>query len=157
MLLHHLFGAQLRRLGHRNFIIKPWRGHHPGLTFLHRTNGTIHHVSHGVDHPNPEPGCPIRRDFHSFLRNEFRLRGHDHSPGTALRQFIPCPLLPIRVFDSRNHQLFHNSLDEGRFSRPYRPHHTNIDIATGPGRNILINIFHSQPPYPAGEWLRPVS
>ena len=145
MILHHLFGTQLRRLGHGNLMVIPGGGHHPGRPVLRGPHGPGHHIAHGVDHPHPELCRPVGGDFHR-LRHEFRLRGHNGLTGAALGQLIPGPLLPVRVGDVGNHQLLHHPLDEGGLPRPDRAHHAHINISAGSGCNLLINgFFHRHP------------
>ena len=144
MLLHHLFCPQLRRFRHGDLPVVPGRSDHPGNTVFLGAHRAVHHIAHGIDHPDPEPGRAVRRDLHRFLRHKFRFRSHDGPAGAALGQLIPGPLRPVRVLDIGDHQLLHDPLDEGGLSRPHRPHHTNIDIASGPGRQSFINVFHSR-------------
>ena len=88
----------------------------------------------------------VRSYLHSLFRHEFWFTGHNGFAGTALRQFISCPFRTIRILDIRYDKLFHNALDEGRFSRSHRANHTNINIAAGSGSDVGVKIFHSQPP-----------
>ena len=146
VLLHDLFGAQLSGLGHGDFIVKPGGGDHPGHPILLGAHSPFHHVAHGVNHPNPQFGGAVRGDFHPVFRHELGLTGHNGFPGAALGQLIPGPFRFIGVIDVGNHQLFHNPLDEGGFSGTHRAYHANVDIASGSGGNIGVDVFHSQPP-----------
>ena len=146
VLLHHFFRPQLCRLGHGDFRIEPGGCHHSRLAVLLRPYRPRNHVAHGVDEPHPQPGGTVGRNFHRFLRNKFRLRGHNGPPGAALGQLIPGTLLAVGVGDSGDHQFFHNPLDQGGFSRTDRANYPHVNIAAGPGGDVRINLIHSQSP-----------
>ena len=146
MLLHDLLGAQLCRLGHGDLVVEPGGGDHPGHPLIVGTHCSLHHIAHRVNKPHLHPADAVGRDLRRLLGNKFRLRGHNDPAGTALGQFIPGPLLLIRVFNARDHQLLHDPFDQGGFSGAYRSHHADVDIPAGAQGHILINMLHSQPP-----------
>ena len=150
MALHDLFGAQLRRLGHGDLLVIPGGGDHPGLALLLRPHGPGDHVAHGVDHADAQAGHIVRGDLHRLLRHKLRLGGHNGLSGAALGKLISRPLRPEGVLEPGDHQCLHDPLDQGGFSRPHRPHHADIDVPAGPGGDLCVNTFHSQPPTPAG-------
>ena len=146
VLLHHLFGAQLCRLGHGNFPVIPGGCHHAGNAVFFRPHRTVYHVAHAVNHPHPQAGCTVRGDFHRLLRHKLRLGGHNGFAGTALGQLIPGALPAIWLLNGGNHQFLHDSLDQGGFSGSHRPNYTNIDIAAGSCGNFRIDFLHQEPP-----------
>ena len=147
VVFHHLSGTQFRSLCHGNGRFRPGGCHHSGNALLLRTYRTGDHIAYGVDHPHPHGGLALGRDLHSLFRHELRFAGHNGSAGTALGQFIPGSGLPVGICDGRDHQILHDPLDQRGFSGPHRTHHTDIYISAGSGGDVLVNSFHSQPPY----------
>ena len=58
-------------------------------------------------------------------------------------ELISCPLLPERVLHAGDHQFLHNPFNEGGLSRSYGSHHSNVNIAAGPGGDVCINPIHA--------------
>ncbi len=131
--------ADLRRLGHGNFVVVPGRCNHAWGIVLKLPDGPPDHVAHAVNQPHGKRRAVRKLHLGRFLGHKFRLRRHDRPSRTALRQFIPRPFLAVNVFDVGNDLGLHETLDEGGFPGPHRPHHTNVDIARRTGGDILID------------------
>ena len=144
--LHNLFGAKFGGVGHGDLMVEPRGGDHSWLPVLGGAGGTFHHVAHRVDHPDPQPGGAVGADLHRLLGYKFWFGSHDGLAAAALGQLVTGPFPAIRIFDAGNHQLLHDPLDEGGLSRPHGAHHADVNIAPGPGGNVLVDSFHSKPP-----------
>ena len=159
MLPDHLAGAGLGRLIKGDLLLKPGAFHHAGLFVLLVAHGSFYHIAHTVDEPGLEAAAALQLDGNSGLRNEFRLGGHDGAPRGGLGQFVPRPVLHRRAGELRQHQLLHEFFDEGTFAGTHRPHHTNVNIAAGAGRDVLVYAlgFHWIPPPPFTCWTVPAA
>ena len=82
----------------------------------------------------------FERDLHRLVGDELRLRRHHGLARRRLRHFILGALLVVFVLDIRNHERFHEFLDERRLSRSDRTHDADIDIPAGARRDVFINI-----------------
>ena len=150
VVLHDLFGAELRRLRHGQLLRGPGRGDHAGLAVLGVADRAGDHVAHGVDQAHAQRRLAVGADARGLVRNEFRLRGHDGPAGAGLRQLVGGAFALIDVFDVRQHELLHEALDECGFSRPHRADDADIDRAVHAPGDLLIDrsVFHSPPPLP---------
>ena len=141
-------GADLRRLGHGDLVVVPGGSDHPGGVVLHLADGSLHHVAHAVDKPHGAVS-PVRQlDLGGLLRDELGLGGHDGPAGAALGQLIPGPLLPVHVIDVGDHLGLHEPFDERGLPGAHGAHHTDINIPSGAGGDILIDTgIHSIPSF----------
>ena len=148
VLRDHLPGADFRRLGHGYLMVVPGGGDHPGSVVLKLADGPPDHVAHTVDEPHGEGRAIRQLHLGRLLWDKLGLRRHDGPAGAALGQFIPGPLLAVHVFNVGNDLGFHEALNEGGLSGPYRAHHADVDIPRRAGGDILIDgRIHSIPSF----------
>ena len=131
MFTDHLAGARLGGKIEGNLVVEPWALDHAGLVVFLVSHGPLHHVAHTVDEPHPALAAALQLQGHSRFRDEFRLGGHDGTACGRLRQLVPGTFPDCRRADGRQHQLLHETLDEGGFAAAHRAHHPNVDISAG--------------------------
>ena len=150
VVLHDLFGAELRRLRHGQLLRSPGRRAHARPAVLGVAARAGDHVAHGVAQAHAQRRLAVGADARGLVRNEFRLRGHDGPAGAGLRQLVGGALALVDIFDVRQHELLHEALDECGFSRPHRADDADIDRAVRAPGDLLIDrsVFHSPPPLP---------
>ena len=144
VVLHDLFGAKLRRLCHGKLLGGPGRRDHAGLAVLRVADRAGDHVAHRVDQPHLQCRFSVRADAGGLVRDEFRLRRHDRPARAGLRQLVGGAFALIDVFDVRQHELLHEALDKGGFSRPHRADDADIDRAVRAVRDLRVDrtLFH---------------
>ena len=140
MIFHDFFRSQFRCLCHGNLMREPGRRHHTRPTVFLHTDRARNHISDAVDHADRESGSPIRGDLNCILRYKLRFSRHNCFTGPALGKLILSTFPLVNIFNMRNNQRFHHSLDECRFSSTYRTDDADIDIPTSPRGYFLINI-----------------
>ena len=143
MFCYDLLRSHLSRHVERYFRVKPRCDHHSRGFILNVAYGTWDYVAHTVYHSHVEACSALQGDVHSFLRNEFRLGGHDSLACGGLGQFVNGTLLAVVAFNVRYNELLHELFYKGGFSRADRTYHAYIDIAPRPCGNVGVNIvFH---------------
>ena len=133
--------AGLGRQVKGHLVVKPGAFHQAGGVLFLMAEGTVHHVAHAVDKPCPEAAAAGKLDIDCLLRDELRLGGHDGAACGALGQFIVGAGTLGFVLDMRQQKQLGEALDKGAFACAHRPHHANINIAAGPARDILVDLF----------------
>ena len=130
--------AQLGSLRHGNGSVAPWCRDHARRVLLRLPECAVNEITDAVHQSNL--ACPIivQRNFCGFFRHKFRLRGHDGSAGTRLRQFILGAFASIHVVNTGQDQRFHKSLDKGGFSGSNRPDDADINGAAGTAADIFV-------------------
>ena len=112
-------------------MVEPWALDHAGPVVFLVSHGPLHHVAHTVDEPHPALAAALQLQGHGCFRDKFRLGGHDGTACGRLRQLVPGTFPGCRRADGRQHQLLHETLDEGGFTAAHRAHHPNVDISAG--------------------------
>ena len=138
MLGDYLIGSLLRRFGQRDLVIEPRRCHHALHAVLKLPGSALDHIANTVDEPHGKVGLLAQTDRYGFLRNEFRLGGHDGAPRSRLRQFVPRPCFHCLILQPRQNHQFHKLFNESALPGAHRANHTNIDIASGAAGNVSI-------------------
>ena len=139
-----LFRSQLRRFFKGHGLIAPRRLDKAGRAVLFETARALYGKAYAVHQTDGRLSALPNGDLRSLRRNEFRLRRHHRAPRRGLRQFVRHHR-PRRIFGGGNDKLFHEPFDKGGFSRPYRSHHTDVNIAVRTACNVFVNavIFHT--------------
>ena len=130
--------------GHRSII--PRCIDKTGFSVFLKPGRSFHGKANTVDETDARD-CSPRCDFRRFFWNKLRFRRHDRFSRCGLRQLVGhSPLSCSRYI--REHQLFHESFDKGRFSRTDGTDHADINFSARPCGNPFVNalIFHKKTP-----------
>ena len=134
-----LAGADLGGEIEGNLLVVPRGFDHTRRVVLDIAQRGGHDIAHAVDHSHPEGSGLVQTDLDGFLRNEFRLGGHDGASGSRLRHFIGGSLYLVLAAHVGNDQRFHELLDEGGFARSHRTDHAYIYIAAGAFGDVSVD------------------
>ena len=129
-------------------MVKPGCLHHPLIPIFHVAVHSVDQISDTINQLHLCSHIILQLKAYGLSWNKLRFRGHDRFPLSRLRQFIHSPLFCRRILHLRQHHHIHEPFDKRRLAGTHRSNHTKVDISTGSGSNILINIriCHSSHP-----------
>ena len=143
VIAHHLAGPLLRRRFKGHGRLAPRRLDEAGLAVLLKSRRSAHGETDAIHKAHARIRLP-EGNGDRLLGHKLGLRRHHRPARGRLRQFIDHAL-SFRPLRPREHEFLHEPLDKGRFTRPDRPHDTDVDLPARARRNVLIyaDIFHT--------------